>query len=283
MKLSIVTVCYNAEKTIKGCIESVLALEERDYEYLIIDGKSMDQTIAIARSYQESFIKKKIPYRILSEPDSGTYDAMNKAIDKAAGEWIIFMNSDDRFHDAMCIRKFMQMDVEKFGVVYGDTICIKDGKEVYTLPRPVEVLREKRVIPFIHQSSITRKDLLKKYRFDQKYRILADTEMFIRMYDQGESFQYLPGCIAHYATTGISSTDKLGSLREKKMILKEHNSYTLRRRIGLNCLAIWYRVKSCLPDNVRKHIHHITDRIYEDYRRKERTVSRSAKSNTHSN
>ena len=95
MKVSIITVSYNSEKTIAHTIESVLAQIYDDIEYWIIDGKSSDGTVALAESYCSAMEQKGITYHILSEPDGGIYDAMNKGIQLATGDVIGIINSDD--------------------------------------------------------------------------------------------------------------------------------------------------------------------------------------------
>lgn len=95
MKVSIITVSYNSEKTIAHTIESVLAQTYDDIEYWIIDGKSSDGTVALAESYCNAMEQKGIIYHILSEPDGGIYDAMNKGIRLATGDVIGIINSDD--------------------------------------------------------------------------------------------------------------------------------------------------------------------------------------------
>ena len=105
VKLSIVTVCYNSSKTISNCIESVLRQNNNNYEYIIIDGASDDGTVEIAKTYKEKFEEKDIKYTIISEPDLGIYNAMNKGIDRASGEWILYLNSDDEFYGNKAIRE----------------------------------------------------------------------------------------------------------------------------------------------------------------------------------
>ena len=199
MKLSIITVCYNAEKYIGACIDSVLALDANDFEYIIIDGLSTDSTINIARSYESAFLHKKIPYQIISEKDIGTYDAMNKGIFIAKGDWILYMNSDDRFFDKKCINNFMSSNLERYGVVYGDVIAVKDEKTIYRIPEKLERLKSGVEMPFCHQSAFTKRELLKQYLFDLKYWIVADIELYLRMYENNIEFMYMPGCIAYFS------------------------------------------------------------------------------------
>ena len=95
MKISIVTVNYNGGKTLKRTIESILNQTHNDIEYIIVDGKSTDNSVDIIKSYEENFNKKGYEYRWISEKDTGIYNAMNKGIKLATGEIIGILNSDD--------------------------------------------------------------------------------------------------------------------------------------------------------------------------------------------
>lgn len=97
MKISVVTVAYNSEKGIGKTIESVLRQSWGDVEYLIIDGKSSDRTVEIAESYRNALEEKGIVYQVVSEPDNGIYDAMNKGIRMASGDVIGLLNSEDTY------------------------------------------------------------------------------------------------------------------------------------------------------------------------------------------
>ena len=127
MKISIITVCYNSEKTISKTIESVLRQTNALFEYLIIDGASKDNTVQIAESYREQFVQKGIAYHIQSESDKGIYDAMNKGIRSATGDIIGILNSDDRYatEDVLStvIDAFERTQTE---TIYGNLLYIKN-------------------------------------------------------------------------------------------------------------------------------------------------------------
>ena len=94
---SIITATYNSEKTLERTIKSVLNQSYSNFEYIIIDGNSSDKTLYIIKKYEEEFTKKKLVFKYLSENDKGIYDAWNKGIDLASGEWISFLGSDDSY------------------------------------------------------------------------------------------------------------------------------------------------------------------------------------------
>ena len=117
-RVSIITVCYNAVSAIQRTILSVLSQTYENIEYIIIDGKSTDGTLAIIKKYES-----RIAFW-LSEPDNGIYDAMNKAINNATGEWVLFMNADDEFVDNKVVERFVFVvkTHKNYAVYYGDTI-----------------------------------------------------------------------------------------------------------------------------------------------------------------
>lgn len=129
MKVSIITVCYNSSATIAHTIESVLAQDGIQLEYLIIDGASKDDTVAIAESYRRRFEEKGIAYRILSEPDKGIYDAMNKGVKLATSGIIGILNSDD-YYAAPDVLSSVVSCFERYGTdgVYGNLLYVKNGK-----------------------------------------------------------------------------------------------------------------------------------------------------------
>lgn len=102
MKISIVTATYNSVKTLKDTIESVLGQTCQDYEYIVIDGNSTDGTQALVESYRDRFGDRLV---LVSEPDKGLYDAMNKGIKRATGDFIGMLNSDDFFLPPMCLKR----------------------------------------------------------------------------------------------------------------------------------------------------------------------------------
>ena len=125
--ISIITVCFNSAKTIRQTIESVLNQTYTNIEYILIDGKSTDNTVAIIQEYAPLFAAKGIAYRWVSEPDNGIYDAMNKGIKLATGEWIGIINSDDYFVSNVVFNDLSQlMSTNSFDAFYSD-LCYIDS------------------------------------------------------------------------------------------------------------------------------------------------------------
>lgn len=129
MKISIITVCYNSEKTIARTIESVLSQKNVELEYLVIDGKSKDKTVEIAESYRSRFEERKIRYVVQSEKDDGIYDAMNKGIRLSSGDIIGILNSDDWYAGNDVLSTVADVFWKKqTETLYGNLLYVKNGK-----------------------------------------------------------------------------------------------------------------------------------------------------------
>ena len=120
MKISIITVCFNAEDTIADTIQSVLSQDYEDVEYIIVDGKSTDRTLEIIQSYQ-----KRI--KLISEKDQGIYDAMNKGINIANGDVIGILNADDFYKNNQVLTDVMNAFADNISIVYGDIEYVKNN------------------------------------------------------------------------------------------------------------------------------------------------------------
>ena len=130
MIISIITVCYNSSRTISRTIKSVLNQNNVQLEYLIVDGASKDDTVEIAESYRMQFEQKGISYRIISEPDNGIYDAMNKGILASNGDIVGILNSDDYYASEDVLSSIMLcFEKNKTDSVYGDLLYIRGDKK----------------------------------------------------------------------------------------------------------------------------------------------------------
>ncbi len=118
MKISIITVCYNAEDTIGDTIQSVLSQDYKDVEYIIVDGKSTDRTLEIIQSINNGI-------KLISEKDQGMYDAMNKGINIASGDVIGILNADDIYKNSQVLTKVMDAFKANISIVYGDIEYVK--------------------------------------------------------------------------------------------------------------------------------------------------------------
>lgn len=203
-KFAVITVCLNMESEIDATIVSVLNQTCTDFEYIIKDGGSKDKTVAIAESYASAFSEKGIPFRVLSCPDKGVYDAMNQAVQEVQGQWVSFINAGDRFaYETVLERIKKEPCMETADVIYGDMITRKQNQYCYCKAKPLEQIRFFK--PFGHQSAFVRKELLLETPFDLRYRICADNHFFLQMYLNKKKFAYVPEAVAIFEVTGLSS------------------------------------------------------------------------------
>lgn len=198
-KITIVTVCYNSVDTIERTIRSVVEQTYENIEYIVIDGASKDGTLDIIDKY-----KDKIAV-VVSEPDKGIYDAMNKGIALATGEWLHFRNSGDYFFSKHTVDEvFKEVYNDDIGVIHGD--CYYIYPDYYVRRKPALLSRSYKVdMPVLHPATFVRTKLQKDSPFDLLYRSSADYKFFYGLCKKNVKFQYVPVVIATFATGGFSS------------------------------------------------------------------------------
>lgn len=228
--ISIVTVCYNAAKEIEKTILSVINQTYSNVEYIIVDGGSTDGTVDVIRKYENKITKW------ISEPDKGIYDAMNKAIDMATGEWINFMNAGDQFVDDEVVSRLFSSDNIECDVLFGNTIH-SDKKKI----REKGVLYSDKFPAFGHQSSFVKTQLMKKYHFDTNYKVCADFAFFYRLYKEGRVFNYIDTDIALYDVNGFSGTHKY-------ILYKEHCAIENKNELFIKALRL--KFEDSLPPRI---------------------------------
>lgn len=173
-KISVITVCYNAENEIEKTLLSVIKQTFNNFEYIVVDGKSSDRTMNYINKYS-SYITK-----IISEPDSGIYNAMNKAVHLSSGEYCIFMNAGDTFAGPDVLKQVSNYLNGDFDILIGNEISTKNGKIVdYSRPplriTPVHLYRSS----LSHQSSFIKRSLLLKYPYDENLKLVSDWKFWI--------------------------------------------------------------------------------------------------------
>lgn len=219
IKFTIITICLNIEDQIGDTIASVLNQTCTEYEYLIKDGVSRDRTVSIAESFAPAFAEKGIPFRVISQPDKGIYDAMNQAICEAQGEWILLMNAGDRFADKTILSRLEQSGcLGNADVVYGDRI-LQNGK-LFCYQKAGDLKNIWFSLPFGHQSTLTSRELFQNNLYSLQFKICGDHQFYLRMYLEGKRFVYYPEAISIFDINGISANWE-PALQETIRILEE--------------------------------------------------------------
>lgn len=224
MEYSIVTVCFNCKVDMAVTIKSIMEQTSKNFEYIIIDGKSTDGTCDLCLKAKEELEQKGISCTYISEKDSGIYNAMNKAINVAKGRYILFLNAGDSFYSKQTL-ELLELQAKGISAdcIYGDTVN-KNGKW-WRYDKASEKLIWDHVLPFCHQSSLVLTSTIKNYMFDEKYKICADYDMFFKMFNNGCDFEYIQLPVSIFAYGGISTTVK-GYINLRKEV------YSIRKRAG---------------------------------------------------
>lgn len=234
--VSIITVCYNSAKTIEGTLQSMLAQTFRQYEYLIIDGASRDNTLEIIKSYEPQFQGR---LKWISEPDFGIYDAMNKGIQMAEGELIGIINSDDSYQPMA-----LEVMVQRYRELQKEHVIL------YGFQRNMEGDKEKSVVLFHHMflddQMITHPTCFVSksvYRdlggFDTTYKSSADYEFMLRVFhDRRVHFEPVYEIIANFQTGGMSSSET--GYRETARLQYQYHSISHFRYIRIIIKSLLY-------------------------------------------
>lgn len=244
---TIITVCYNSEKTIAKTLESVLNQTFQDFEYLIVDGCSTDGTLDIIKKYEPTFNGK---LKCISEPDRGIYDAMNKGIKLAKGKLIGMINSDD-WYELSCFEKVIEnYSVDKMKVYYGLMRYYKNG-EFY------KVLSYNH--SHLHLGMLNHPTCFVDARiyyaigtFDLKYKLAADYDFMFRCCNAGIGFVHIESILANMAMEGASDKFTILSRRETFEILYRYKKISrLRKIIKFNEVKMKIILKKLITKKVR--------------------------------
>jgi len=204
--LSIITVTYNAEKTIDSTINSILSQKFSDFELIIVDGLSDDDTLEKLNRYTKKFIQKDIPVKLISEKDDGIYDAMNKGAEIANGKWLFFLNSgDELYNNEVFSRVFQKEKEDKYTIIYGDVQL--EYKHYKKVKKQNKVDKNYFILNTInHQSVFIKKEsFIKKGKFNTRRSICADKELLLKIVlDPNLKRKYMDLIVSNYKMDGIS-------------------------------------------------------------------------------
>ena len=179
MLFSIITVTFNSEKTLRGTIDSLLYQNISNFEYIIVDGKSTDSTIAIIKSYEGKFKKKNISFTWVSEVDTGIYDAFNKGIKLAKGNWISFLGSDDFYTENALDLYAEQIKNQSKELDFIHSVVKVEGKKV--IRDKWEWKHFRKGMNIAHVGAFHSKNYFKRYGlYNTNYKIAGDYELLLR-------------------------------------------------------------------------------------------------------
>ena len=259
IRFSIITITYNAAKVLQRTLDSVCAQTYEGVEHLIVDGASKDQTLEMAEQYKQQSDASDNNHKVIiqSEPDRGIYDAMNKGLTQASGDYVVFLNAGDFFPNANTLEAIVHQcrlneypADERPGVLYGNTDIV-DGEGHYLHPRRLQPPAELTWKSFrngmlvCHQAFYARTDIAKNTQYDTRYRFSADVDWCIRIMRESERMG-LGLCntkmvVANYTEEGATTQHHSESLKER--------FHVMRRNYGLvTTLAMhaWFFIRAFL-------------------------------------
>lgn len=219
---SIITVCFNASDLIVDTMKSVYSQAYDNYEYLIIDGLSKDNTLQVIDETKDAFDSRGIT-KVLSEKDQGIYDAMNKGARIATGKYCCFLNAGDTFASADVLEKLAtQMADNKF--VYGDIYSVSTTFKKFVQAKSMDVVEDTLNMPYCHQALFVEREILLAQPLDLKYKNAADYNQCVQLYKSNLPYLHADVIVANYQIGGKSETAALSYLKEK-FDIREKNGF----------------------------------------------------------
>ena len=228
-KFSIITIVYNGEYFIEGTMQSVLNQTFPDYEYIIIDGASKDSTVSLIQDFAPQTPKGGSPiFKWISEPDKGLYDAMNKGLRLAIGDFLLFLNAGDRLFESTTLEKIATACTPTTDILYGETMLVDDTRRhigtrtditVQKLPEKLSWKSMRLGMVVCHQSFLPARKIAPQY-IDNN--LAADIDWVIKCLKSAETVTNTHTIISEYLMGGVSKKKHQQSLRDRYAVLKTH-------------------------------------------------------------
>jgi glycosyltransferase involved in cell wall biosynthesis len=248
MKISIITVTYNAVGVLEKTLQSIFEQTVRDFECLIIDGGSKDGTLDIIKRYENIASQQDMAFRYISEKDNGLYDAMNKGLTLAQGDFVWFINAGDKIYDNDTVALILQQLAESSGNtadagmygkegeygkagghtpdgIYGQSLIIDEndrplGERHKIAPSHLTKKSLLNGLVVCHQSILVSREIAPQY--NTGYRISADYDWTIRVLEKSRGNLYINSYLSRFMIAGISAKHRKKSLRERYRIMRRH-------------------------------------------------------------
>lgn len=239
-KLSVITVTYNAEHTLERTLKSVREQTYPAIEHIIVDGNSNDGTVALIHRYENERLKW------ISEPDKGLYDAMNKGIKMATGDYLCFLNAGDTFYDTDTVQKIFASIDENHSpdILYGETAIVDDNGRFLHMrrlqaPKNLTWKSFKHGMVVCHQAFIVKRELVEPY--DLSYRFSSDFDWCIRMMKKAKNIYNTDLILVDYLNAGMTTANRKASLRERYRIMEKHYG-----KVSTFLYHIWFVIRAMI-------------------------------------
>ena len=236
IKFSIIVISLNTKLDFLKTINSILKQTIKNYEIIVIDGDSKDGT------KEEIFRMKNIISKFLIEKDKGIYDAMNKGIKLAQGEWSIFLNSGDKFFDNSLLSQINEVDIKKYDIIHGNTV-IKNNFLSY-IAKSKNFNRKTLLMPFCHQSCFIKTNIMKENMFNLDYFLSSDFNLFHQLYLQKRVFHKIDKFISIVIAGGLADREREKVFNENQTILKQ--KYNKNYFLYFSLYRIYYSINKLI-------------------------------------
>ena len=247
MTFSIITIVYNGAELIEGTMQSVFNQTFTDYEYLIIDGASKDGTLEIVDKYVDN---PNLCVQLISERDKGLYDAMNKGLKLAKGDFVLFLNCGDRLFETTILQNIVSCITPKTDILYGETMLVDDARNhigtrtdltVQKLPEKLTWRSLKYGMVVCHQSFLARRT---KASFYIENNLAADIDWVIKCLKSADNVANTHIIISEYLMGGVSKTRHQQSLKDRFEVLKKHFGIVpnVLNHVVITVRAVWFKV-----------------------------------------
>lgn len=254
MKLSIITINKDNAEGLRRTMESISAQTFKDFEYIVVDGASTDGSVEVMDEWAQKISTAGVSVNAKSEPDSGLYNAMNKGVRKANGEYVLMLNSGDWFVDEHVVEKVLPL-LDGTDIIQGNVIRLREGKQVLDrgYGRSDINFVDVQQGHFLHQASFCRRELFGKYGcFDESYGIDGDTVFYIKALGYGNAtFKYIDLNIAYFDGGGRSSLENEQWKSKREQEFKRWSTEMFSPRLWNTCLE--YDKKGRLYDKLHRH------------------------------
>lgn len=234
---TIITISYNKADEIERTIKSIVGQTCKDYEYILVDGKSTDTTMNIVEKYQNHFTK------IVSEKDHGIYDAMNKGLGLASGRYIVYINAGDEFYNERTLETVKALQNEE-GCIYGSAKIVY-GKKFLINKTTLDKNNLAKGKMLCHQSLYVKRDLLNELKgFNQSYKIAGDFDLCCRLILTNPRILHIDSCLSTFYKGGASANFEVNRKEIFNIIRKYFSLFD----------SINFYIKNNIIDNTRRKV-----------------------------